>query len=92
MYLKTQIYTEKYIYAIIKLHLLIAVILSKISKLIIYTYSIENIFKPPLRMMCMYIAQSSIFTFHSHTHSGYSSQPLADFLPTCLAQAVELWE
>ena len=39
-------------------------------------------------------AQSPIFSFHSHSHprSGYSSQPLADFLPTCLAQAVELWE
>ena len=40
------------------------------------------------------LAQSPIFSYHSHTHShsGYSSQPLGDFLPTYLAQAVELWE
>ena len=37
-------------------------------------------------------AQSRISPFHSHTHSGYSSRPLADFLPTCRAQAAELWD
>ena len=36
------------------------------------------------------LAQSPIFSYpyytHSHAHSGYSSQPLADFLPTCLVR------
>ena len=39
-------------------------------------------------------AQSPILSYHSHahSHSGYSSHPLGKFLPTCLAQAVELGE
>ena len=47
-------------------------------------------------------AQSPILSYHSHTQPGYrdhydsgysrARQPLADFLPTYLAQAVDLWE
>ena len=55
-----------------------------------FSFSIKLMVKM-MKISWMIRAQSAIFSFHSHTHSGYSSQPLADFLPTCLAQAVELW-
>ena len=37
-------------------------------------------------------SQSRISPYHSHSHSGYSSRPLIDFLPTFCAQAAELCE